>query len=75
MIVERCGDRLLHPHDIIVTELVELSGAYPWPNIGANEVQHLSGELTGDPHLIDFFWRLDGNARAFSGVHGRYRQL
>ena len=60
-VVEVRGDGLLHLHDVVVAEAVELVGGDPGFHMLADHVEHLGGEAARFTHFLLLFGGLQGD--------------
>ncbi len=70
-IVEIRGNRLLHVHDVVVTDPVELFGRHPGNHMLADHVQHVRGQPARGAHFFLFIRCLDRDVHG--GPRGRCR--
>ena len=69
-VVEGGGDRLQLIDDVVVADVVQFAGRDTGFHLRLYHGQNLCGELAGDPHLDDFFGRLDrdGHCLVFHSI-------
>ena len=60
-IIERCRDCLLLVNDVVVTNTVQLIGGYTGFYVGADHLQDLATEMSGDTHFVNFIGGFYGN--------------
>jgi len=59
VIVERGGDGLLDPGDVVVGDAVQLFGGDPRFHVRTQHLQYLGRKAAGYTHLFDLFFGLD----------------
>ena len=60
-IIERCRDRLLFVNDVVVTDAVKFIGGYTGFYVGADHLQDLAAETSGNTHFVNFIGGFYGN--------------
>ena len=58
VIAKAGGDGVLFVNDIVITDTIQLTGAYAGLNVRLDHFQHFGGETAGDAHFFNFFWSL-----------------
>jgi hypothetical protein len=60
-VVERRGHGLLHVHDVVVCQPIELVGGDAGANVRGQIVEHLRGQPSGESHAFDAGGIFDGD--------------
>ena len=62
LVIQRCGNDLLHIDHVVVTDAVQLVRGYTGDNVGLYHFEHLRRQAAGNPHFFYFIGRLDADA-------------
>src|SRR5690606_1241826 len=71
-VVQRSGNRLLHVHDVVVADAVQLVGGHAGLYVLFDHFQNFGGEATGHAHAGNVFSGLDGYAHVRRNLSCEY---